>query len=123
MNNNMIQNITYTPPQLSSMRQINNRQQEQNIVSIINLQAPRIENYYRGIRESCEDIICSKCNSYADNQNWGQYKQCKKQCFANNKEAIDTCCKNMCGNNSMCNESCVELNYGNIPNTAFSNLL
>jgi hypothetical protein len=122
MNNNIIQNITYTPQYLNNM-QNNQSRQRQNVVSIINLQAPHIENYYRGIRESCEDIVCSKCNSYADNQNWGQFKQCKQQCFSENKEAINTCCKNMCGNNSMCNESCIELNYGNIPNNFINSSL
>lgn len=79
-----------------------------------------VDNYYRnedfmglsGIRESCEDIICSDCQSYANEKDFGGYTRCKKACFVERKEDIDACCAEQCGENQACLESCQPLVYG-----------
>ena len=65
-----------------------------------------------GIRESCEDIVCSDCQSYANKKDFAGYMRCKKKCFQERKEEIDECCAEQCGEDAGCLESCQPLVYG-----------
>jgi hypothetical protein len=60
-----------------------------------------------GIRESCEDIVCSNCNQYALSKSWDSFKSCKQKCFKDKQQDITTCCLNTCGaSNTECVKSC-----------------
>lgn len=66
-----------------------------------------------GIRENCEDIVCSDC-SYAKSKDFDDFKKCKQTCFQEKKNEIEDCCRGMCPNeDSGCLESCkTPLVYG-----------
>jgi hypothetical protein len=73
----------------------------------------RHNNPLSGLRESCEDLICSECTLFADASS---YKRCKEKCFDENEDEITTCCKNQCpDSNIVCNESCARLRYVDNP--------
>jgi len=103
------------------MRIINNndRRPSSNIV-IVETFTTRLGNERRqnnplaGLREGCEDMICSECRLFADA---ASYRRCKEKCFDENEDEITACCKNMCPDSSVvCNESCTRLRYVSDPN-------
>jgi len=67
-----------------------------------------------GLRESCEDTVCSHCMSYAKSSDYPNFKKCKQQCFIDKKKEIEDCCRQSCpDNNAGCLESCSQaLMYG-----------
>jgi len=54
-------------------------------------------NPLSGPREACEDSVCSDCQTHASSGQYAQYKQCKKTCFEERKDDINTCCMDRCG--------------------------
>jgi len=69
---------------------------------------------HSGLRESCEDTVCSECMSYATSGDYNNFKKCKKDCFQEKKTEIEDCCRRMCPNEDAgCLESCdTPLIYG-----------
>lgn len=70
-----------------------------------------------GLRENCEDVICSDCKKYVDLGNYEAFKKCKKDCMVLNKDKITSCCAGACVGlpaNAMlyCQKSCKEMMYG-----------
>lgn len=61
-----------------------------------------------GIRESCEDIICSECNTYVSQKNYDGYKTCKQNCFKEKRDEITACCQSYCQDLGQGTVSCIE---------------
>lgn len=70
-----------------------------------------------GLRENCEDVICSDCKKYIDLGNYEAFKKCKKDCMVLNRDKITSCCTGACAGLPAsallyCQHSCKEMMYG-----------